>query len=53
MKDVADYHVTCSNVKKTFEVKLSLLHKLIDVKCLIKFTSYKATVECSNPKDDL
>ena len=42
-----------SDVKKTFEVNLSLLRKLIDVKYLSKFTSYKFTVDCSNPKDDL
>ena len=39
--------------EEDFEVKLSLLHKLIDVKYLSKFTSYKITVEFSNPKDDL
>lgn len=41
------------DVTKTFEVNLSLLHKHIDIKYLSKFTSYKTTVECSNPKDDL
>jgi hypothetical protein len=42
-----------SYVKKTFEVKLSLPQKLIDVKHLSKYTSYKTTVQFSNPKDDL
>jgi hypothetical protein len=37
-----------SDVKKAFEVKLSLLHTVIS-----KFTSFKTAVECSNPKDYL